>query len=820
MLNSLKSRILIFVLGILTTTTVITIFFVYEATEKTLYSSQIENAENLAKTVMLNVENEYQSILFHKNSLLEHRKDELKNVTDIVFSLIESYYSDYRNGNISENRAKLQIISLINRFRYDKGTGYFWINDTGYPFPKMIVHPTIPDLNGEILDNEEFNCAYGRGVNLFSAVVDICSKTGEGYVDYLWPKPSEEGVSGREAKISYVKLFKEWDWIIGSGVYIDDIDKDVETRIEAVLRELKETFSKIKFAQSGYMFVFNSNKDILIHPFLEGENRNDLINPVTAKPILDEMIKASENPEVLFEYYWDKPDRPDEFQFKKVAYINYFKPLDWYIASSIYVDEIKAPLNKLSRIIILLSILFLSAASFLSVILSRNLTKPLNKLMLAVHQINNIGKPDIVIPVTGTNETKELGLLLQDMIKSIKNTNEQLMQAQKMETVGTLAGGLAHDFNNMLGGIIGSISLMDYKLNRGSIEIPELKKHIETMKESGNRASILVSQLLSLSRKQELNLSNVDLNNSIKNVIKICESSFDKSVKIIPNYLESPAVIKADPTQIEQALLNFCVNAEHSMTIMRNHDQQWGGKILISLRKIRIDSFFKLTHPEAKEGYYYNLSVKDSGVGMDSNTISKMYNPFFTTKEKGEGSGLGLSMVYNIIIQHGGFIDVYSELETGTSFHIYLPVLKDYDDNTKTPEPAHTILKGNGVVLVIDDEELMRNVASEILRTCGYDVLTAENGFEGIDLYRKNKEKIKVILLDMAMPKMSGKEAYIRLKEINPDIKVILSSGFQQDKRVQDVLKLGVNSFIQKPYTLEILSKAVDKLLTEENNDI
>ena len=816
MFNSLKSKILINILGILTITTVTTIYSVYIATEKTLYTSQIENAENLINNIMLNIQNEYQSILFYRDSILNHRKEELKNVTNLVYDLTEMHFADYKKGALSEEEAKQHVIDLINTFRYNNGTGYFWINDTGYPFPKMIINPTMPELNGSILDNPEFNSAFGKGINLFSAAVEICSNSGDGYVDYLWPKPLETELTGKKPKISYVKLFKEWEWIIGSGLYIDDIEKDVEERINAVLEELKETFSKIKIAKNGYMFIFNSNRDFLIHPYLEGKNRNDLINPGTGKPILDEMIKASENPELLFEYFWDKPEDAGNFSFKKVAYINYFKPLDWYIASSMYIDEIKEPVKKLNREIVLFSVVFLSLACFFSILLSQSLTKPLNRLMDAVHKIKTIGIPDIKIPVTGTNETRDLGFLIRDMIKSIRNTNEQLMQAQKMETVGTLAGGLAHDFNNMLGGIIGAISLIDYKLEEGNIENSELKEYIDIMKKSSDRASNMVSQLLSLSRKQELNLTEIDLNDSIKNIIKICKNSFDKSIQIIPRYYESPALIKADSTQIEQTLLNFSVNAEHSMTIMKKPGQEWGGKIIISIEKILSDDYFKQAHPDAKNREYYVLSIKDTGIGMDSNTISKMYNPFFTTKKKGDGSGLGLSMAYNIINQHGGFIDVYSELDVGTSFNIYFPVLETYDENKNHSETEKTVHRGEGLILIVDDEKLMRKTASEILKTCGYSIIEAENGIEGVEAYKKYQKKIKAVLLDMAMPQMSGKEAYSRLKEINPDVKVVLASGFQQDSRVQEVLKMGINSFIQKPYTLETLSKAIWDLLYTE----
>ena len=817
MFNSLKSRILIGVLGILTVTALAIIFYVHIAVKDTLSSAQNENAKNLVKTVILNIENEYQSILFHKNILLEHRKNELKNVTNIIFNIIDSYYEKIENGIIPENEAKKQIINLINKSRYDNGTGYFWINNTEYPYPKMIVHPTMPQLNGNILDNKEFNCAYGKGVNLFTASVDTCRASGEGFVDYLWPKPLNDRLTSEQPKISYVKLFDKWDWIIGSGLYVDDIEKDVEIRINAVIEELKETFQKIKIAENGYMFIFDSSKNVLIHPVLQGEKGEFLINPETGKPLLNELINASKNPEIPFEYTWDKPDSPNVFKYRKQAYINYFEPLDWYIASSIYIDEIEAPVQKMSRKFFVLSLFILAAAYLFSILLSQNLSKPLRKLMTAAHKIEKNGIPDTEIPISGTIETRELGILLGSMIKSIKTTADQLRQAQKMETVGTLAGGLAHDFNNMLGGIIGTLSLMEFSIsNNEIIDNSQLMEYINTMNDCSQRAAALVHQLLALSRKQELTFSDVDLNKTLSNVYKICSSTFDKSVKLVSVYTDTPAFISADPTQIEQTLLNFCVNAEHSMTIMRKSYEQWGGELIVSIKEIIADSFFRKSHPEIREGKYYILSVKDTGIGMDSNTISKIFNPFFTTKKKGEGSGLGLSMVYNIINQHGGFIDVYSEPGVGSSFNIYLPALENSNLDNTVFNRKQSIKTGEGLILIVDDEKIMRETAAQILETCGYRTIEAENGKDGVEAYKAGQEEITAVLLDMVMPEMSGKEAYIKLKEINPEIKVILSSGFQQDKRVQDVLKLGVNLFIQKPYTLKTLSEAINTLVNKK----
>ncbi|MCP4136857.1 MAG: response regulator [bacterium] len=389
---------------------------------------------------------------------------------------------------------------------------------------------------------------------------------------------------------------------------------------------------------------------------------------------------------------------------------------------------------------------------------------------------------------------------------------EQLRQSQKMDTVGTLAGGIAHDFNNILGGIMGTVSLIMLKLRKKkTIENEKLEEYMELIGNSGERAASMIQQLLSLSRKQELDFSPVDLNNSIKHVMKICRNSFDKSIELNPVCNDNPAITFSDPTQIEQVLLNFCINAAHAMTIMRDEDETWGGKLTLSLENITADKFFCETHPEAKETDYWALSVKDTGIGIDANTIPKIFNPFFTTKDKGEGTGLGLSMVYNIIKQHNGFIDVYSEVGLGSSFIIYLPVFEE-DEKISEVETKKEIPHGEGLILIVDDEEIMRYTAREILKECGYNVILAENGMRGVEVFENNYKEIKAVLLDMVMPKMSGKEAYIRMKEIDPDVRVLLASGFKQDERVEAVLDLGVNGFLQKPYTLAKLAEAINSV--------
>jgi CheY-like chemotaxis protein len=249
------------------------------------------------------------------------------------------------------------------------------------------------------------------------------------------------------------------------------------------------------------------------------------------------------------------------------------------------------------------------------------------------------------------------------------------------------------------------------------------------------------------------------------------------------------------------------------MTFMRPAGQPWGGTLTLGVRQLRPDPSFLSRHPDAQQRDYWVLSIHDTGVGMDQETLSRLFTPFFTTKEIGRGTGLGLSLVYSIVKSHLGFLSVYSEPGSGSTFNIYLPVMEGAVATAALPASAGQVPKGSGTVLVVDDEEILRKLATEILEMCGYTVLSATNGEEAVKLFRALAGQIDLVLLDMMMPVMSGREAFLKLREIKPQARILLSSGFRADARVQELLEGGVNGFIDKPYTMRSLAQAVDTIL-------
>jgi PAS domain S-box-containing protein len=392
------------------------------------------------------------------------------------------------------------------------------------------------------------------------------------------------------------------------------------------------------------------------------------------------------------------------------------------------------------------------------------------------------------------NEPTGLLGVTRDITEKMHLQN-QLFQAQKMESIGTLAGGIAHDFNNLLGGILGYASLIKTKTR---------KKHTahgyaETIEKSANRASDLTAQLLAFARGGRCETKVLNLNSIVNETLEIIGRTFDKSIEVGVHLCESLPTVEADAGQMQQVLMNLCVNARDAMPD--------GGKLIIETSSETIAE----GQGGVKPGSYVNLSVTDTGMGMNKETIERIFEPFFTTKEKGKGTGLGLSVIYGVVNNHGGHVHVYSEPGGGSTLKVLLPA-SGKPEETETPKVARR-KSGTEVILVVDDEEVIRSLAKDALETYGYHVLLAQNGNEAIEIYGANESRIRLVIMDMIMPKMGGKEAFSKLKELDPQIKVLMSTGYSQDGEAKDMLNNGVLGLIQKPYQLDELLSTVRSAL-------
>jgi nitrogen-specific signal transduction histidine kinase/CheY-like chemotaxis protein len=381
-------------------------------------------------------------------------------------------------------------------------------------------------------------------------------------------------------------------------------------------------------------------------------------------------------------------------------------------------------------------------------------------------------------------------------ISERKKLEEQLRKSQKMEAMGLLAGGIAHDFNNLLTGILGYANLLFLKEGGD----PEVAKAAGIIQRSAERASQLTAQLLGFAeRGKNLNVP-VELGRVIASVTGVLERTQDPRIRIVSSLRPEGGCVLGDPSQLDQVVMNLAINACYAMP--------GGGQLKITTEPVTLDEAFCREREWMSPGKYLLLSVSDTGVGISPENLERIFDPFFTTKAHGKGTGLGLSMVFGIVKNHGGCVDVRSEEGAGTVFRVYLPESSEgAPKETAAIDPA--LPRGRGRILLVDDQEPVREVAKDMLEALGYEVITAADGMEGVSRYRDLWREIDLVLLDMIMPNMSGGDCFRRMKEINPKARVVLSSGYSMDGAIHDVMNEGILAFIQKPYRLEELSRVV-----------
>ena len=412
------------------------------------------------------------------------------------------------------------------------------------------------------------------------------------------------------------------------------------------------------------------------------------------------------------------------------------------------------------------------------------------------------------VAVNRLNDPSVGGIILNARdITERRRLEEQLRQAQKMEAVGQLAGGVAHDFNNLLTAILGYCNLMLDDLSQDDPKRPDL----EEIKSAGERAAALTRQLLAFSRRQMLQPQIVDLNALVRQMEKLLRRLISEDVELVTELGPALPSVRVDPASLEQVIVNLAVNSRDAMPE--------GGRLTIETSLVDLDTRYIGTHPAVVPGRYVMLAVSDTGVGMDAATCARVFEPFFTTKEHGRGSGLGLATVYGIVQQSGGSIWVYSEPGQGTTFKVYLPTSESSVLTRASDRDTEGATRGWETVLLVEDEDAVRALAREVLRRHGYVVLEARHGLDALRVAERHPDPIHLMVTDVVMPHISGRELADRLADVRPAMKVLFMSGYTDHSAMHRHLTPGA-AFLQKPFTPETFARMVRRMLDEKPDGV
>jgi len=464
-------------------------------------------------------------------------------------------------------------------------------------------------------------------------------------------------------------------------------------------------------------------------------------------------------------------------------------------------------LNALLLESILIGIAFLMIGSVISYIISGKITKPLNRLTEGVDSFGREGKYQAV-SIETNDEIGNLATAFNNMVDSLKKREaenkeleEQLRHSQKMEAIGTMAGGIAHDFNNMLMVINGFSTLLKLEFDEGS----RPWSHADQIIAAGEKAAILTQRLLAFTRKQIISPRPINLDENVRNIGKMLARLVTEDIELRFHLDAAERVVMADPGQLDQTLMNLVTNARDAMPN--------GGVITITTGVVKLDDDFVKRYPQVIREDYLLLTVNDNGVGISDAVREKIFDPFFTTKEVGKGTGLGLSMVYGIVKQHDGIIEVDTDAGKGTSFKIYLPLIEMVLDQQERKMPV--LLRGNAeTILVAEDDQAVLSFLLGVLQENGYSVVTATNGEDAVQKFIEFQDTVRLVLLDVIMPRKNGREIYDEIIKIRPDIKVLFMSGYTNDViDWKDARKEGI-SLLAKPLQADELLEKLREALT------
>ena len=893
----------------------------FKKEEVTLREEYVENQKNLIK-------NETERVIGYINYKKSQAEARLKQVirsrTNEAYAIASHLYNKHQ-AVLDSTRIQEIIKDALRPIRYNSQRGYFFITRLDGVEILFADRPEMEGLN--LIDMQDT-----QGKYVIRDMIGIIRRSGKGFYRYTWTKPNKIGKDF--PKIAYITHFEPFDWLIGTGEYLDDVVRDIQ-------HEVLQRIGKITFGNKGYIFAGQWDGFSLSGP-AKGRNMID-ITDVNGIKIVQQLIRVSKSGGGYVSYVMPKID--SDVTYKKLSYTTAIPEWKWYVGAGVNVDKIEHIIdqkrlalqnrvrNHILRVIsILLAILivilmvvrfvsnktkksfnlfakFFAKAATESVKIEskmlpftefevlaqsanrmirerntfenalresernyRELVQSANSIILRMdtegkviffnkyaqeyfgyREEDIIGKNVIgtIVPQRDSAGS-DLALMIKEIgtypERYIANENEnirhngervrvawmnkaiytdngevkeilcvgidvtekwqlekRLSQAQKMEAIGTLAGGIAHDFNNILSAIIGYTELALIDIPEGS----ELRNNLQQVLKAGGRAKELVQQILTFGRQRDQEQQPVRVNLIVNEALKLLRASLPSTITI-RHKIQSDLAVMSDPTNIHQVLMNLCTNASYAM-----RDQ--GGALGVFLTDTDITSEFTKQHPGMNPGTFILLIVSDTGHGMPPEVLERIFDPFFTTKRKGEGTGMGLSVVHGIVKSHGGTIIVESTPEVGSTFYVYLPAIET--DSVAQAKSANIMVTGTERILFVDDEAFQADIGRQMLERLGYQVTTQTNSLDALTLFRKNPEAFDLVITDMTMPHMTGDILAQKMMSVRPDIPIIVCTGYSERINKKKVKEMGIKELALKPVVMQDIADMIRRTLDDTTAD-